>query len=325
VSLSVSVALCTYNGASFIEPQLRSILSQSLLPDEIIVSDDGSTDETLALVKAVLDAHHGTPVSLRILTSDHPVGVTKNFERAVQACVGDVIALCDHDDVWHSNRLSAAMPAFESDPRLLFQHSDARLIDAGGVPLGVSLFQALAISSGERSAISGGRAFEAYIRRNLATGATVLFRRSLLEDAIPFPVEWVHDEWLAIVASAVSTPQLLEEELIDYRQHGGNQIWVTRPTLRYRIGRMLEPRRRRYETLAARSRVLLERLEGLPISAGTLTLAREKVRFEEIRSRLPPNRIRRIGVVLREYRAGSYTRLSSQGNLDIVRDMVQKA
>lgn len=320
---TISVALCTYNGARYIEEQLLSILRQELPPHEIIVSDDGSTDGTLDIVRRV-HAEHGAGVELRVLQGPGR-GVTANFEHAVRACAGELIALSDQDDGWHADRLETAVRAIEAEPEVMLQHSDARLVDADGVPLGVGLLEALWVSADERRAIRSGRAFDAYVRRNLATGATVLFRRALLHDALPFPSEWLHDEWLATLAAATGGVQLLDEQLIDYRQHGANQIGARKPTLRYRIGRMLEPRGERYVTLAARASVLVERLEHLGAPAVVIAVARERAAFDRVRAQLPASRVRRIPIVLREYRAGHYAALSSQGTLDVARDLLQPA
>lgn len=173
--------------------------------------------------------------------------------------------------------------------------------------------------------IATGRAFEAYIRRNLATGATMMFRRDLLEHALSFPPEWVHDEWLAIVAAAVGEAQMLDAALIDYRQHGSNQIGAKKPTLRYRVGRMLQPRGDRYLRLAARAHALSARIDTLPSSPAVRQLAHDRARFDDVRSTLPGSRIARLGSVLWEWKAGSYSRLSSQGGLDVVRDLLQPA
>ena len=325
MTLTVSVALGTYNGSQFIEAQVRSILCQSMLPRELVVSDDGSTDDTLARIRSTFAECPNSPVALRILTVDGRLGVTKNFERAVAACRSDLIALCDQDDLWHPDRISSAVPSFDKDPSLLLQHSDARLVDSLGVPLPFSLGEALRISSADRSAIAGDQPFETYLRRNLATGATVLFRSSLRDSAMPFPIEWVHDEWLTILASAFGHVQLLDRELIDYRQHGGNQIGARRPTMSYRIARMLEPRGSRYRNLSARARILDERLAQLPVSKEVRALAGSKAGFEGVRAALPDGRLRRVPTIYREWMAGSYRAYSSQGNLDVLRDVLQPA
>lgn len=322
---SISVALCTYNGARFVEEQLQSILDQTLRPTEIVVADDGSTDDTIARLRAVFEGAHDNSIELRVLPVGERLGVTANFQRAVEACRGDVIVLCDQDDVWHADRLATAVPEFASDAELLLQHSDALLVDMDGASLGHGLLEGLAVSTAERRLIADGRAVEALIRRNLVTGATTAFRKDLLSSALPFPPEWVHDEWLALIAASTGRMQLLERQLIDYRQHGSNQIGVAKPTLSYRIGRMLEPRGSRYEDLSRRSQILLSRLEDLTIAEEVLELVREKAQFEHVRAGLPRRRFSRILPVFRQWRAGSYARLSSQGSFDVVRDILQPA
>lgn len=321
---SISVALATYNGERFVAEQVRSILSQSRRPDELVVADDGSTDATLDVIRAT-HAASGQGTQLRVLEQGRRLGVTKNFERAVAACTGELIALSDQDDVWHVDRLVAAQASFEARPDLLLQHSDARLVDADGGPLGIGLLEALWVSGAERNAIHRGDAFSAYLRRNLVTGATVTFRASLLRSAMPFPSSWVHDEWLAAIAAAVGEVELVEEPLIDYRQHGANQIGATKPTLRYRVSRMLEDRGDRYERLALRAEALATRLADLPVPESMLAAARDRARFDRVRASLPRRRLARLGTVLSEHRAGSYRRLSSQGALDVVRDILQPA
>jgi len=321
----VSVALCTYNGASYIAEQIESILNQELVPTEIVLADDGSTDGTVELARGAYAAHPQTTVKLRVLPPEAHLGVTRNFERAVLAVENELVALCDQDDVWRPDRLSAAMLSFDRDSSLLLQHSDATLIDAAGYPVGSTLLNALRLSPHERREIAEGQAFSAYIRRNLVTGATVLFRRRLLEAAIPFPRGWVHDEWLAILAAALGSVELLEEPLIGYRQHGSNQIGVSAPTLRYRLRRMFEPRAERYEILSRRADILLDRLIQLNAPSAVIASAADKARFEHVRAALPRRRFARVCTVVSEGRRGSYERLSSQGNRDMVRDLLQPA
>jgi glycosyltransferase involved in cell wall biosynthesis len=321
---SISVALATFNGEQFIAEQVRTILTQTRRPDELVVADDGSTDSTLDIIRRSHDAL-GEGVTLRILEPGDRLGVTKNFERAVVACTGELIVLSDQDDAWHEDRLEVASASFERRPGLLLQHADADLVAGDGSPLGLGLLEALWVSDAERNEIATGRAFEANLRRNLVTGATVMFSASLLESALPFPESWVHDEWLAIIAAATGEVELLDAPLIDYRQHGGNQIGASKPTLRYRIGRMLEERGDRYERLARRAAALAERLETLPVAPDRLAAARDRARFDQVRAGLPRRRLARLGPVLREHRAGSYRRLSSQGTLDVIRDLLQPA
>jgi hypothetical protein len=328
VPATISVALCTYNGARFVGEQLGSILEQTRAPDELVVSDDGSSDATLAIVNATMAAraaqHQGEALRYVANVNDAPLGVTRNFERAVTTCTSTLIALSDQDDIWHRDRLERLAREFE-DPRLLLLHTDARLVDEHGVPLGMTLFGALEITAGERALELGGDGFDALLRRNLATGATVVFRRELLERALPFPAEWVHDEWLAIIAAATGRITVVPEPTIDYRQHGANQIGVRAPTLRHKLRRVLGSRGDRNAALARKFTVLADRLDllGEAVSVEDRQSARHKAEFEAFRGSLPARRLRRVRAVLRADRAGLYARYASRGRTDVIRDLLQ--
>jgi hypothetical protein len=143
------------------------------------------------------------------------------------------VVLSDQDDVWHPDRIANALRALAGEPLLHF--SEARLIDAHGKPLAGSLFSALELTAATLNALADGRAFETLVRRNIAPGATVAFKRKLLDYAFPFPGQWVHDEWLTVLAAARERVAASTDELIDYRLHGANQIGVVDPTLRRKI------------------------------------------------------------------------------------------
>jgi glycosyltransferase involved in cell wall biosynthesis len=318
----VSVALCTHNGARFVLEQVRSILEQSEPPIQVVLSDDASNDDTVALVEDLwAELAPSAAPELVILRNTVALGVTRNFQQAVEACNGELVALADQDDLWNPDRLQLMASCFESSPTLGLLFTDARLVDASGTDLGSSLFQALEVRDRDLADIRRGKAFPVLLRRNVVTGATVMFRRSLLKAALPFDPAWVHDEWLAIIAAAVSRVDWLPDRLIDYRQHGGNQIGVARPTLRYKIGRVFEPRGDRYVALAERAGHLVERLESLA-ALSAAGAAKAKLKHQERRSELSAFRLARLVPVLREAARGGYSRYSSQGNLDILRDLL---
>ncbi|MCW2751992.1 MAG: rhamnosyltransferase [Aeromicrobium sp.] len=327
--MRISVALCTHNGERFVEEQLWSILNQRPAVAQLVISDDASADKTIEIVTATVDAYResnsDSELEAIILVNPEPLGVTSNFEQAIAACTGELIALSDQDDVWHDGRLAVLVEPFIADRSVTLVHTDARLVDANGEPLGHSLSEALAVTDIERACEATGAAFEIFLRRNLVTGATVVFRSQLFAVARPFPSQWVHDEWLAVIAAAVGRVVLLDQETIDYRQHGSNQIGVRRPTLRYKIGRVLESRGSRNRRLVAQFDVLWRRLAGMggAVAQRSIDLAREKAAFERTRESLPDARWRRVGPVLRARRAGYYSTFASQGNRDVIRDLLQ--
>jgi len=320
MSSTVSVALGTHNGAAYLEQQLRSILSQTVTPVEIVLSDDASTDTTVDLAERVVA---GSGVRLRVIRNETPLGVTRNFEQAILACGSEFVALCDQDDEWMPDRLEQALRVFQARPQISLVHGNATLIDAVGAPLGASLFEALGIGSAAIADIHEGRAFDLLMKRNLVTGAATMLRRSLAESSAPFPPGWVHDEWLAIVAAAHDAIDVIDEPILGYRQHGANQIGVKALSFAGKLGRMLEPGAERNDRLLERAKQLEKRLASMDgVPSERREAAVEKRRHEEARSGLHGGRLRRIGPVLRELRTGRY-RLFGRGAADGVRDLLQ--
>lgn len=326
-TVDVSVALCTYNGGPYIREQLASILAQNVAVSEIIVADDGSTDDTVKLIGEVASSllASGSPTRIRILEGGGGNGVTKNFERAIAACRGEIVALSDQDDIWIPQRLERQLVEFMARPELMLLFGDARLVDEQGKTLDRLLFDTLEITDEVRKKVHSGQAYDVLIRRNIVTGATVVFRRTLVETALPIPPEWVHDEWLAVVAAAIGVVDLLDEPVTDYRQHGSNAIGVRVPTLSNKIRRVLQSRGSRNADLGERSKLLSDRLASLAslVSPRATASAWEKHAFEAERAALPHNRLRRVRSILRMALSGDYGRYASQGRADIIRDLLQ--
>jgi glycosyltransferase involved in cell wall biosynthesis len=325
VSSTISVALCTHNGARFVGEQVCSILAQSRPVSEVVVSDDASTDDTVRIIERAWEQVGADGPTLRILRNSVALGVTRNFEQAIMATTGELVSLCDQDDSWARNRVELLAAQFDARPSLGLLFSDARLVDGQGQPLPTTLFEALEISTRELEQVRDGAAAGILFRRNLVTGATVMFRRALVDQAVPIDPEWVHDEWIAVIASVVSEIDWLPGLLVDYRQHGYNEIGVRAPTLAYKIGRVFQPRGDRYTSLVTRTEHLKERLDALEVPDGIAAAVGEKLEHQRRRAALPSLRIARILPVLREASTGRYARYSSQGNLDILRDLLQPA
>ncbi|AYG04284.1 glycosyltransferase family 2 protein [Gryllotalpicola protaetiae] len=319
-----SVALCTHNGGRFLATQLASILSQSTAPAELIVSDDDSSDGTVAVARGGIEGANARPV-VRWIENRPALGVTKNFEGAITATTGELIALSDQDDVWHPDKLARAAAVFAADAAALLLFTDARLVDGDGAPLDLGLFESLGVTESELRTIASSDPLAALLRRNLATGATVVFRRELLETALPFPDSWVHDEWLAVMAALRGGLRVLREQTVDYRQHGRNEIGVNEPTLRYRVGRMLQPRGDRNEKLARKFADLADWAQASGQQAELVARLRAKADFERARAGLPGIRLARIPRVVELALRGLYARYASQGWLDVMRDLVQQA
>lgn len=324
---TVSVALCTYNGEKFIEEQLESILSQSILPTHIVVSDDGSTDGSVQLIRRVLAPARMKKlgITVNVMTRTSPLGVTANFESALNSSPGDLIALCDQDDVWHENHIETLMAAFDA-PEVMLAHGDARLVNSEGAPRAHTLMQTLRVGRAELRDEQGPEGFVTLVRRNLVTGATAMVRRELVQAARPFPREWIHDHWLALVASLTGRVHFLPELTVDYRQHGANEIGVTRLTAGTAVDLLGQSRRTRQLDRVRRLEVLAERLDagGLPCSASQRRFVADKLEHERRRLNFAATRWRRLPGVSRELFSGRYHRLS-RGFIDVVRDALSRS
>lgn len=317
----ISVVVCTYNGARYLRQQLESIIGQTRPPDQIVVSDDGSSDGSLELARRTLTDWPGEPV---LVSNPGPRGVVTNFQYALGHTTGELVALSDQDDLWHPEKLATFEAAFAEASAVVLAHSDARLVDASGGVLPGTLLGSLTLSARDRRALENGPAIVALLRRNFVTGATTVLRRSLLETALPVPEAWLHDEWFAMIAAATGRLRLIGAPLIDYRQHGANEVGARQLGVAAKVQRMSEPRRERNARLLRRAEQLTLRLEplGEAVHPGVLDAARQKLEHERMRSALPATRLARLPRVLHAVCRGRYSRYG-RGALDAVRDLIQ--
>jgi glycosyltransferase involved in cell wall biosynthesis len=217
----VSVALCTYNGGRYLRDQLQSIAAQTVPPHELVVCDDGSTDDTLKIVD---DAASRAPFQVRVFRNPANLGSTKNFEQAIQRCDGDLIALSDQDDVWRPEKLERMVGVFSALPHVGAVFSDGEVVDDSLRPLGYRLWDAVGFDAAQRRLIRDGRGVEVLLKGNVVTGATAVFRSDFRKLILPIPADWMHDAWVALLISAVADLAIIADPLIDYRQHGAQQI-----------------------------------------------------------------------------------------------------
>jgi glycosyltransferase involved in cell wall biosynthesis len=214
--------MCTFNGADFLPAQLQSIIAQSRPPDELVVCDDGSSDNTRILLEKFA-AESSFPVSLHF--NERNLGSVKNFEKAIGLCTSEVIALCDQDDVWRSDKLQLIEEPFtRTDVGLVF--SDAEVVDENLKPLGRRMWDEVNFDAHRRKLVRTGRAFEVLITGWTVTGATMAFRSDFAKLALPVPegIAMIHDGWIALTVASVADVVIIEEPLIKYRQHARQQI-----------------------------------------------------------------------------------------------------
>lgn len=321
----LAVAIATYNGERFIGQQLESILEQTRLPDEIVVSDDQSSDDTVAIAEAMLRGPcEAAGITLRIIEHDTPAGAAANFAHALAHTTAEVVALADQDDWWLPHKLETLAAHFDALPELVMVHSDADLVDAEGEKTGLRVLQSLRMTTTERINLVTGRGIRALVRRNLVTGQTALMRRELIEVAGSIPAGFVHDEWWALVAASQDGLLLDPRVFQHYRQHEGNEIGADKSGLQRLRERFSEPQ----SAFRARHRI---RHEGLgayldsPQWSGSdeaARLLRGRMSHYDWQATLPSARLARVAPVLWRYLTGDYHRFR-RGLFDALRDLVQ--
>src|SRR5262249_2037210 len=152
---------------------LESIATQSLIPQEVVICDDRSTDGTIRIVQ---EFARQVPFRVRLEINDKNIGSTLNFERAIKLCQGDLIALCDQDDIWYPEKLAIVTRVLSQNPEVGYVFSDAELVDENGKALGATLWRSVGLTSGIIGQINPSSQFAALLRRSFVTGAAMCFR-----------------------------------------------------------------------------------------------------------------------------------------------------
>lgn len=219
--MKISVAMCTYDGEKYLPEQLSSIAAQTRLPDELIVCDDNSSDGTIQLLGAFAGS---APFPVRIERNPATLGSTKNFEKAIMQCTGDVIALSDQDDVWHADKLELLEKAFLARQETGAVFSNGNVVDEVLSLLGYTLWDGFWFTGKHRTQFREGKAFDVLLNHNVVTGAALAFRSMLRDAFVPIPSAWVHDAWIAIMISVRHPIDFVDRCLLDYRQHPSQQI-----------------------------------------------------------------------------------------------------
>ncbi len=263
---TVAVALCTYNGARYLQSQLDSIATQTRPPDELVVTDDASSDGSVALLQRFAA---GAAFPVRIHVNKRNLGSTRSFEEAIARCACTYVALCDQDDVWLPPKLERLTAALQSDPEAGYAFSDAQVVDQSLQPMALRMWQTVGLDPTALRVFAGPRQIDLLLERTIVTGATMMIRASRFEICRPIPETTVHDMWLALLLTALGAHGIaVNEPLVLYRQHDLQQIGVRAATapggLRARMQReFVMARRRLVRQQAERSKMIIGRLDQL--------------------------------------------------------------
>lgn len=210
----ISVCIPMYNGERFLLAQLESIMAQLDESDEVIVSDDGSTDGSRALVTALNDPR------IAVVEGPKAGNPAQNVAHALSKAQGNYIFLADQDDVWLPNKVAVVLEQLKYYDLVLH---NCRVTNENLEPIVSSFFE-------QHGSVPG---FWNNWWRNHFLGCCMAFRREVLNKALPFPRPLpMHDSWLGLVASAWYRVGFIQEPLLLYRRHGSNASSTSAPSSR---------------------------------------------------------------------------------------------
>ena len=205
-AFKISLALATYNGERYIKEQLESLINQTRLIDEFIISDDCSTDDT---VKIAEDTLSRAKVNFKIYKSEENLGCYRNFEKALKSCSGDIIFLSDHDDIWFPNKVEKHFKYHIKNPDSYAITTNCIISDSNLNTFGTTKMDNL---------ISVGKSYKSFVM-----GCCCSFKRDFIDLALPFPEYFSgHDNWLCELADSEDKRFYINETLQFYRQHTKN-------------------------------------------------------------------------------------------------------
>jgi len=200
----VSIALCTFNGEAYLREQLDSIVNQTYSPLELIVVDDCSSDNTLTILKE----YAANYPFIKVFVNPKNLGYIKNFEKALKLCKGYFIALSDQDDIWDLNKIEKQVKVISD--HLLVYH-DSEFVDQNGQSLHRKMSDIMNLYKGDQP--------EAFLFFNCISGHSVLMKKELRDELLPFPNAYFHDWWMGYVATNLGSIDFIDETLVKYRQH----------------------------------------------------------------------------------------------------------
>ncbi len=315
----ISIALCTYNGAAYLSAQWQSLLQQERLPDEVIICDDSSTDNTRALLRQLTaDA----PFRVELIENPVRLGFNKNFGQALSRCTGELVFLCDQDDFWLPQKLRRMAEFMQQNPAVQVAFNDADIADENLQPTGERFWARVYFDEAMQQRWQEGRAMDVLLDGNRVMGCATVIRRPLLTTLLPIPDDvpgYIYDGWLSLLGAGLGAISFVNEPLQLYRTHPTQQVGVHEkppgPRVRLR-DRFIRDRTLKLAPLREQ-RQQLTRIRQLLISRGVLAdtpgmnqLAQRLAHYT-LRSQLPDNRLRRVAPVLTDLWRGQYHRYAN--------------
>jgi glycosyltransferase involved in cell wall biosynthesis len=217
----VSVVMSTYNGSSYVAEQIESILNQTYSSLEIILADDASTDNTFEILKSYAEKDR------RIITCQRKenAGYNINFSEACAKATGTYIAISDQDDVWELDKIEKQLKKINEDPNNILVHCISARFEERSQPH---------LGSIKKMNFFRGNDVKSFYLANYVLGHAMMFRKSLLEAALPFPANVYYDWWLSAYACTMGNIEFVDEILVWHRMHQTNATGAAKPKILFK-------------------------------------------------------------------------------------------
>lgn len=222
----ISVALCTFNGSKYLEIQLQSIVDQSLVPDEIVIGDDGSTDDTLGIVEKFVKKYNN--ISWKIIQNNQRLGFCRNFLKTMKLCNGDYVFLSDQDDIWHKDKIMQMVDSMKYNHHINALFSSYECIDSENNRLSFNYRLTNSIVFNLKSKLSRivKYDYESFIKSMNIAGMSVCLKKEFIDRFLALNVDGIsyHDTFICFFASLLDSLYFFNKALVQYRMHDNNQI-----------------------------------------------------------------------------------------------------
>lgn len=309
--LKISVALCTFNGEKYLRQQLDSIKNQTHAVHELLVCDDGSKDQTISILnefKTIVNFD----VQIHINSSN--LGSSRNFEKCIQLCSGDIVFLCDQDDWWFEEKVEKQIDFFNSYPKIDAVFSNAIMVAQEGDPTGKTSFEQIEFYPEMQSKWKSGQALEMLLKGYVVTGATLAIRKKICSEVFPVPniiPELIHDGWISLYLSMYNRISFISKPLIYYREHASQQVGLQGKepiiTLKDRLMRSREDKLNRLKKKFDDAQALFDYFGHRPFQDPIVTnKIKDRMLHYQMRSQLPCNRFTRFLPIFTHVVKGEY-------------------
>jgi glycosyltransferase involved in cell wall biosynthesis len=240
---TVSIALCTYNGQRYLQRQLETLAEQSVLPDEVVICDDASSDHSVQIAQTFART---APFAVHIHQNTQNLGYIKNFEKAISLCTRDIVFMCDQDDMWAADKIKQVVQIFDAELETGLVLHDFCWIDGQDQPWPgpVDTYGPSHLSAKQLPEEIKARSIHVFMHPypRAWCGCMMAFRRSFNSIILPIFPGKGHDDWILKVLAPVTQTRFIAAPLVQYRMHerNTNRRDLDARTMKYLWGRLVK-------------------------------------------------------------------------------------